>query len=105
MWKDVRADPDKPVGPNGELCGIRTDAALPRTAKQVLDEDLPGMGQFYCKLAQRYLPAPARVTALQLQAAAVSCGHSRRTCGCTARADQHSDCALHQIACASGASG
>ena len=49
VWKDVRADPEKPVGPNGELCGIRTDSALPRTAKQVLDEDLPGMGQFYCK--------------------------------------------------------
>ena len=60
MWKDVRADPDKPVGPNGELGGIRTDAALPRTAKQVLDEDLPGMGQFYCKLPQCCLPCPRR---------------------------------------------
>ena len=49
VWKDVRADPEKPIGPNGELAGIRADAALPRTAKQVMDEDLPGMGQFYCK--------------------------------------------------------
>jgi hypothetical protein len=47
----VRADPEKPVGPNGELGGIRADAALPRTAKQVMDEDLPGMGQFYCELS------------------------------------------------------
>ena len=52
----MRADPEKGVGPKGELCGIRTDAALPRTAKQVLDEDLPGMGQFYCKLPQRSAP-------------------------------------------------
>jgi hypothetical protein len=50
VWKDVRADPEKGVGPTGEPCGIRTDSALPRTAKQILDEDLPGMGQFYCEI-------------------------------------------------------
>ena len=51
VWKDVRADPEKKLGPTcgpEELGGIRADAALPRTTKQVVDEDLPGMGQFYC---------------------------------------------------------
>jgi len=78
VWKDVRADPEKGVGPNGtDLCGIRTDSALPRTAKQVIDEDLPGMGQFYCKHTAR--DAFTHATSL-----GVACCIHRACLGCSA---------------------
>jgi hypothetical protein len=63
VWKDVRAAAEEP-------CGIRTDAALPRTAKQVIDEDLPGMGQFYCKLSASPAASCDRTCAAGMEKAA-----------------------------------
>ena len=80
------------------LGGIRTDAALPRTAKLVL-EDLPGMSQFYCKLPDAASPVPGARDRLAAAADAAAAA-----AGAAAGPPALKSRALHQIACASEAS-